>query len=446
MNPLIFREYDIRGDAEGDLTPEVVENIGRAFGTYLVEKGKGYVAVGRDNRLSSDRLFQDLTRGILSTGINVTDLGLCPTPVFYFSLHHLDKDGGVMITGSHLEPDKNGLKICLDKDTIYGEEIQNIKRLIEEGKFSQGRGQMDTSRILPPYKTFLKQNIQLERGVRVVVDAGNGTGGLVAPELFKYFGCRVTELYCQPDGRFPNHEADPTVDENLRDLIETVRSERAEVGIALDGDADRIGVVDEKGGIIRGDRLLMIYARSVLKEKPGATVISEVKSSQKLYEDIERHGGRAIMWKTGHSLIKKKMKEEKSVLAGEMSGHMFFADRYFGYDDAVYASLRLLEILSASSQPLSDLLADVPRTFATPEIRVPCADDKKFGVVDRIKEFFQKSYQTIDVDGMRVLFDGGWGLVRASNTQPVLVLRFEADSEEKLAEIRNQVEQKLQDL
>jgi len=279
-----------------------------------------------------------------------------------------------------------------------------------------------------------------------VVDAGNGTGGLVAPELFKYFGCRVTELYCKPDGNFPNHEADPTVDKNLVDLIKTVRSERAEVGIALDGDADRIGVVNERGGIIRGDRLLMIYARSVLKEKPGATVISEVKSSQKLYEDIERHGGRAIMWKTGHSLIKKKMKEENSVLAGEMSGHMFFADRYFGYDDAVYASLRLLEILSASSQPLSDLLADVPRTFATPEIRVPCADDKKFGVVDRIKEFFQKSYQTIDVDGVRFLFDGGWGLVRAANTQPVLVLRFEADSEEKLAEIRNQVEQKLQDL
>jgi phosphomannomutase/phosphoglucomutase len=345
-----------------------------------------------------------------------------------------------MITGSHNPPEFNGFKVCLGKTTIHGEEIQVIKDLIKNNVFAEGSGSLSNQDILPAYIDKIAENISLSKKLKVVVDAGNGTGGLPAVPLMKRLGCEVIELYCNMDGRFPNHHPDPTVPKYLQNLIETVKKEKAAVGFAYDGDADRIGVVDEQGQIIWGDHLMIIYAREILKQIPGATFISEVKASQNFYNEVKKMGGNAIMWKTGHSLIKAKMKEESAELAGEVSGHVFFAHRYYGFDDAIYASCRLLEILSRAEGPLSSLLKDVPETFTTPEIRVDCSDEKKFEIIEKIKEIFKKKYEVIEIDGARVLMPGGWGLVRASNTQPVLVLRFEADTSERLEEIKKEVE------
>ncbi|HDN67757.1 MAG TPA: phosphomannomutase/phosphoglucomutase [Firmicutes bacterium] len=445
MNPEIFREYDIRGVVDKDLTDEIARQIGQAFGTYVQAVGKKNLVVGRDNRLSSERFANAVIDGLLSTGCNVVDVGLLPTPVFYYSIVHLQKDGGIMITGSHNPPDFNGFKICEGYASIYGEKIQRLKTIIQSSRFAKGKGKLDRAETVDSYCSYLKSRIDIKREVKVVLDAGNGTTGAVAPDLIEAIGCRVKRLYCDLDGNFPNHFPDPTIPEYLKDLTQVVKGEKAELGVAYDGDGDRIGVVDDKGRIVWGDRLLILFSRQILKQKKGAKIIFDVKCSQALMEDVKKHGGVPIMWKTGHSLIKEKLRQEGALLAGEMSGHMFFADRYYGYDDAIYASCRLLEILSQSNKALSELLKDVPLYFATPEIRVPCPDEEKFKVVEQVKRYFQSRYNTIDVDGVRILFDDGWGLIRASNTQPILVLRFEARTEQGLEEIREIITGKLRE-
>ena len=444
MNLNIFREYDIRGVAERDLTDEVTRLIGKAFGTYAQSFGKKNVVLARDCRLSSPRLHKTLLDAVLSTGMDVVDIGICPTPVFYFSLFHLDRDGGIQITGSHNPPDQNGFKVCIGKSTIFGQEIQRIGKLCEKGNFAEGEGSLSACDIIPAYQEYIVGNIKLDRSLKVIVDAGNGTAGPVAPDLMRRLGCEVEEMYCEMDGNFPNHHPDPTVPKNIEEIIGRVKSGEYACGIAYDGDADRLGVIDDKGAIMWGDQLLILFAREVLERKPGSVIISEVKSSKALFDDIARHGGKPIMWKTGHSLIKEKMKETKAAVAGEMSGHIFFDDRYFGFDDAIYSSCRLLEILSKSDKPLSEMLSDVPKMYSTPEIRMKCPEEIKFKAVEELTEYFKSSgYDVVDIDGARITFEDGWGLVRASNTQPVLVLRFEAASEKRRDEIRNLIEGRL---
>lgn len=446
MNPGMFREYDIRGITGKDMTEDDVVLIGKGVGTYLLKHGSSKITVGRDCRRTSDLYSEKVIEGLLSTGCDVIDIGVCPTPVLYFSISHLKQEGAVMVTASHNPPEYNGFKLSINTDSIHGEELQKILSIINEKAFVQGKGTFSTADVVTPYKKFVENNINIPNPLRIGVDAGNGTAGVVAVPIMKNLNCEVHDIYCDMDGTFPNHEADPTVAKNMKDLIALVKEKSLDLGIAYDGDGDRIGVVDEKGNLVFGDQLMIIFAREILSRKPGATFISEVKCSQIMYDDIEKHGGKAIMWKTGHSLIKKKMKEVNAELAGEMSGHMFFADRYLGFDDATYASCRLLEILSHTGKKMSELLSDIPKTYTTPEIRVECADDIKFDVVKKITDFFRKHYQVIDIDGARVLFDDGWGLVRASNTQPALVLRFEAMSEKRLNEIKNFVESTLAEI
>jgi len=446
MNPTIFREYDIRGVVDKDLTTETVRELGMGAGSYFSRRGIKRITVGRDCRPSSDPFFDALLEGLLGSGMEVIDVGICPTPLLYFSIVHLVQEGGVMITGSHNPPEFNGFKVCVGKDAIYGGEIQRVRETIEKREFVQGKGSLARHDIIKDYNHYLLSNIRLGRELTVVVDAGNGTGGVVGVPIMRELGCRVKALYCEMDGRFPHHHPDPTVEKNLKDLIDTVKDTKADLGIGYDGDADRIGVIDEEGRIIWGDKLMIIFARALLKEHGGGTFIGEVKCSQTLYDEIARLGGRAIMWKTGHSLIKDKMKKEKALLAGEMSGHMFFADRYFGFDDAIYASCRLLEIMGKSGKKVSELLEGIPQTYATPEIRLDCPDDIKFKIVEQATEHFRQRYPVIDVDGMRVKFPDGWGLLRASNTQPALVLRFEAASQERLEEIRGMIETTVQEL
>jgi phosphomannomutase/phosphoglucomutase len=362
--------------------------------------------------------------------------------MLYFSIRHLHADGGIMVTGSHNPPDFNGFKICIGPDTIYGDDIQELRRIMEKGGYDPvTAGAIGTGEVTLAYQDYLVRNVVVREGLNIVVDAGNGTGGLFALPIFRRLGCRITELYCEPDGLFPNHHPDPTVPENLKELISLVKGKKADAGIAFDGDADRLGIITDQGDILWGDEILLLFSRSILKKNPGAAIIGEVKCSQTLYDDIERNGGRAIMWKAGHSLIKGKMKEEHALLAGEMSGHLFFADRYFGYDDAIYAAIRLLEILSdPAGNKISDMMADVPKTFTTPEIRIDCPDDIKVTVVEAVKDHFRGEYPIIDIDGVRIPFPDGWGLIRSSNTQPVLVLRFEAASDKRLQEIRALIE------
>ena len=444
MNPEIYREYDIRGVIGEDIREDEFVVLGKGFGTYFNRLGKRKIALGRDCRLSSAKIRDGVAEALISTGCDVVDVSVCPTPTLYYAIRHLKADGGIMITASHNPPQYNGFKICSGFDTIYGEEIQKVRRLIEGADFATGKGTHSSYEIIEPYIDMITRDIRVVPGIRVGFDAGNGTGGPVGVKILRSLGCEVHDLYCDMDGSFPNHEPDPTVLDNMKDLIEEVRRHSLNLGIGVDGDGDRIGVVDSSGTIVFGDMLLLIFSRDILVEHPGATIISEVKCSDRMYKDIEAHGGNAIMWKTGHSLIKNKMKESKALLAGEMSGHMFFADRYFGYDDAIYASCRLLEILSKTGKSLIELLEDVPKSYATPEIRVECPDAKKFELVGRLKDEFSKRYKIIDVDGVRIVFADGWGLVRASNTQPVLVLRFEAQSKGRLDEIRTMVERAIE--
>ena len=439
----VFREYDIRGLVATELTPGFAEQLGRGFGRYLLEKNPGAqsIVLGRDHRTSSEGLANAFSRGVRSYGIEVIAIGVVPTPVTYFAAHTLPVDGLCMITGSHNPPEYNGFKIGIGKSTLAGPEVQELKkRVVEAG--DGGRTARETGHdSVTPYIHFIVQSLGMaERPLRVVCDAGNGTGGVVGPHLIRALGHHVTELFCDLDGTFPNHHPDPTVEENLKDLIAKVLETKADLGIAWDGDADRVGAIDDQGHILWGDQLMILFSRDVLRDKPGAAIVSEVKCSQTLYDDIEKRGGRAIMWKAGHSLIKAKMKEEHALLAGEMSGHIFFKHRYYGFDDGVYSAARLLELLARDGRPLSQMLDGVPRTWASPEIRFDFPEEKKFRAVQLAQERLRKHGRTIEVDGVRVIIDGAWGLVRASNTQPLLVLRWEAQSEEKLREIRQLIE------
>ncbi len=447
MNPQVFREYDIRGVVEDDFDDDFAVDLGRAYATLLHHAGKRTITLGRDCRLTSDALRDLLIEGLLPNGIDVVDVGVVPTPLLYFSVLHWKMDGGAMITGSHNAAEYNGFKLGVGPSTIFGAEIQRVRQIIETRAFVSGggKGTLTARPVLPDYREYIKRNISLKPGMKVAVDGGNGCGGVVAAPLMREFGLETVELYIEMDGRFPNHHPDPTVEENMRDLQEAVKNSGAQVGIAYDGDADRIGAVDEHGRIVWGDEQMVLYARSILKQRPGATIIGDVKCSQRMYDDIARHGGRPIMWKTGHSLIKSKLKQENAALAGEMSGHMFFNDRYYGFDDAIYASFRLLEIISSEGRGLGAMLADLPPSCFTPELRLDCPDDRKFEVVRKAAEYFRAHYDTIDTDGARVNFPGGWGLVRASNTQPALVMRFEAQDQKTLGEIRTLFERKLQE-
>ncbi|MFN0280279.1 MAG: phosphomannomutase/phosphoglucomutase [Pyrinomonadaceae bacterium] len=445
MNPNIFREYDIRGIVGKDLTDETVAALAVALGTFFRVNGAKRIAVGYDARESSPRFCELLTKGFNETGCDAVLIGMVPTPVLYHTVFTKEVDGGVMITGSHNPPDHNGFKICLGRDTLFGSQIQEIKQLAlsEPPALAGGKsaGSVESLEVLEDYCRDLVSRIELgSRKLKVVIDAGNGMGGVTAVPVYREVGIDLIELFTEPDSTFPNHHPDPTVTENLQDLIAAVREHKADVGIAFDGDGDRIGVVDETGRIIWGDELMVLFSREILAKNPGATIIAEVKCSQTLFDDIEKHGGKPLMWKAGHSLIKAKMKETGAALAGEMSGHIFFADRFYGFDDATYAGARLLEILSKTDKPLSALLTDLPKTFSTPELRIPCPDEIKFTAVQKITEYFSQTNEVISIDGARIKFENGWGLVRASNTQSILVLRFEADSADALSDIRQVVE------
>ena len=446
LKPTIFREYDIRGIADSELLSADVEQLGLGLGTYLRRQSGGRkINVGRDCRLSSTRLRDALVKGLQAAGCDVTDIGTVPTPVLYFSAQHVNAHGAIMITGSHNPPEYNGFKSVCGSGTLYGEAIQEVRRIIERQDFERGSGQLANIDAVTPYVDEIAAQFRFDRRIKVVADAGNGTAGPVMHRIFEKINVDVTELFFEMDGNFPNHHPDPTVPINLAKLIEKVRQNHAHLGIAFDGDADRIGAVDEHGNVVYGDMLLMIYAREILERKPGATFIGEVKCSQVMYDCINAWGGNAIMYKTGHSLIKAKMKQEHAELAGEMSGHMFFADRYRGYDDALYAACRLIEIVAKSGQGLSAQLDGIPKTVSTPEIRVDCTDETKFDIVRRVADHFKSKRKTVDIDGVRVIFPQGWGLLRASNTQPVLVMRFEAANDTLLKQYQDEMEQALQD-
>ena len=444
----IFRQYDVRGVIGRDLTPQVAHALGRGFAAYLAAHDvRGAVAVGRDNRPSGAALRDSLVRALRESGVDVIDIGVVPTPLLYWSLHRLPVAAGIQITGSHNPPEYNGFKLCVGTASLHGDEIQQLYRLILAGRFPAGSGEVREESVIARYVDDIAARIgRLSRPLRVVADCGNGVGALVAPQLLDRLGATWTGLYCESDGTFPHHHPDPTVVANLQDLIAAVRAQRADLGIAFDGDADRIGVVDERGEIVWGDHVLILYARDVLaRTGKGQPIIFDVKCSQALPEAIERAGGRPVMWKTGHSLIKEKMKEMRAPLAGEMSGHMFFTEGFYGHDDALYGAARLLRIIADAGTSVSALLADVPHYVSTPELRIDCPDDLKFGVVERAVRHFRAAHDVIDVDGVRVLFGDGWGLLRASNTQPVLVMRVEARTPERVRAIRGEMEQWLRD-
>jgi phosphomannomutase / phosphoglucomutase len=444
MDQNIFREYDIRGIVGEQLTDATVATLGRAIGTFFQRNRAKRIAIGYDARKSSPGFCRLLTEGLNEVGCDVILIGMVPTPVLYHAVYTKPVDGGVMITGSHNPPDHNGFKICLGKSTLFGSQIQEIKEIALSGNFSSGHGTVETTAVLDDYIADIISKIDLgPRRLKAVVDGGNGMGGVTGVPVYERLGIDLVKLFTEPDSDFPNHHPDPTVTENLQDTINAVRESGADIGIAFDGDGDRIGIVDETGRIIWGDELMVLLSRTILKDQPGATIIAEVKCSQNLFDDIEKHGGVPIMWKAGHSIIKSKMKETNAALAGEMSGHIFFADRFYGFDDATYAGARVLEILSKTDKNLSELLADLPETFSTPELRVDCPDETKFDVVAKIADQFSKTNEVITIDGARIVFEHGWGLVRASNTQAILVLRFEADSAGHLKEIRGIVESKV---
>jgi phosphomannomutase/phosphoglucomutase len=439
----IFRQYDIRGIVGRDLHPETAYAIGRGMAAYLAHHGiRGTFAVGRDNRPSGPALRDALVRGLTESGVDVVDIGVVPTPLLYWSLHNLDVVGGIQITGSHNPPEYNGFKVSVGKGSLHGEEIQALYRFISAGDFPRGRGTVSDDQVIDRYiADVVERTGKLSRPLKVVADCGNGAGALVAPQLLKAIGARLVTLFCESDGTFPNHHPDPTVVENLEDIIAAVRREKADIGVAFDGDADRIGVVDEHGGIVWGDHVLILYARDVLKRTGrDQPIIFDVKCSQALPDAIKKAGGTPVMWKTGHSLIKDKMKELHAPIAGEMSGHMFFSEGFYGHDDALYGAARLLRIVADANASVTEMLADVPKFVSTPEIRVDVPEAIKFELVDKAVRHFSSRYDTTGVDGVRVNFGDGWGLIRASNTQPVLVTRYEARTPDRLAAIRGEME------
>ena len=446
MRPLsreVFRTYDIRGIVDEDFDEEWVERLGRACGTFFLQNDSSVAVVGYDCRQTSPAYAKALTAGLNAVGVNVVTIGEVSTPAFYYAVTSLKETAGVMVTASHNPSEFNGFKVWQGKSTIHSEAVQDIFEIMSAGDFLAGSGLVSHEDILPRYVNELAEDVLLKRPIKVVVDGGNGAGGDITADALEVAGAEVVRLYCTPDGSFPNHHPDPVVEKNVVDLRKVVLAEGADLGIGLDGDGDRIGVLTEKGDMMYGDQLVAIYARDILKDYPGASIIGEVKCSHLMYDDISSHGGDAVMWKTGHSLIKARMREIDAKFAGEMSGHMFFADRYYGFDDATYAALRLVEILSQSEKPMSEQLTTWPKTHSTPEIRVECPEAVKAEVVGKAVEYFSSKYDAIDIDGIRVLFPDGWGLIRASNTQPVLVLRFEAETLERLEEIRTLFEDKL---
>lgn len=445
MNPAIFREYDIRGIADTDLTDGVVRAVGRAFGERMREKGLSRVAVGRDVRLSSPRIRAALVEGLLDQGMHVIDVGEVPTPALYFAVLRLKTDAGVMVTGSHNPIEYNGLKLSEGVSSLHGPDILELRGRAERAGVLATRGTIETANVDEPYLADLASRIKLARPLKVTVDPGNGAASILGPKFLRMLGCEVDAIFDVPDGRFPNHLPDPTVPKLMEALMARVKANGSDLGIGFDGDADRVGAVDEKGRLLYGDQTLALYAGDVLSRLPGSAVIFEVKCSQGLVEHIEAKGGRPIMWKAGHSLIKAKMRETKAPLGGEMSGHMFFADEFPGYDDALYGAGRLLRIVAATSRPLSALVDELPqsRYVSTPELRYDCTDASKFAIVESVREHFRARYPVVDVDGVRVQFGDGWGLVRASNTQPVLVVRFEAKSRERLQAIAREVSEAL---
>lgn len=440
----IFRQYDVRGIVGPDLGPEVARTLGRAFATFLAERDvRGTVAVGRDNRPSGTALRDGLVAGLTESGVDVLDVGVVPTPLLYWSLFNEPVIGGIQITGSHNPPQYNGFKLCVGKTSIHGDDIQHLYDLAARGQFPTGQGTVGHATVIDRYIDDIVQRVgRLSRPLRIVADYGNGAGAVVGPQLLDRLGAEVTHLFAESDGTFPNHHPDPTVVENVQALIAAVRQEGADLGVAFDGDADRIGLVDEHGEIVWGDHLLILYARDVLaRTGAGQSIIFDVKCSQALPDAVRAAGGVPVMWKTGHSLIKEKMKEAHAPIAGEMSGHMFFTEGFYGHDDALYGAARLLRIVADSGQSVSELLADVPKFVSTPELRVDVPDEEKFAIVADAVRDFRARYDVLDVDGVRVLYGDGWGLIRASNTQPVLVMRFEARTPERLAAIRGEMEQ-----
>jgi phosphomannomutase/phosphoglucomutase len=450
LNPHIFRQYDIRGVVGPDVTAQVAEDIGRAFASLArrrLGKKTPVLALGRDNRLTSDELAAGVSRGMVAAGARVVDVGLVPTPAHSFAIAHGRLDGGLQVTGSHNPPQYNGFKMTLGGRSIFGDSIQEIRRMIEEQDYESGEGSVQTRQVLDTYIRELAAKFDIGRPMKVVVDCGNGTGAVVAVELIRSLGpnVEVIPLFCESDGTFPNHHPDPVVDKNLVDIIAAVKEHGADLGVAFDGDADRIGAIDDRGEIVRGDTLLLLYGLDLLQKRgAGQKLVFDVKCSQQLPEVYEAAGGVGIMNATGHSLIKERMKKEHALLAGELSGHIMFGDDYYGFDDALYGALLLIDIVARSGRPLSEWLAEFPRFVSTAELRYPATEETKFPIVARATEHFRKDHEVIDVDGARVLFGDGWGLIRASNTEPVLVARYEARTAERLAEIRGEMEGWLQ--
>ena len=436
----IFRAYDVRGLVDIDLNEDVARQIGHAFGTMVRRDGGSNVVVGRDGRLSGPDYVRALSAGINDAGCDVIDAGLVPTPVLYYGIHQLQAGGGVVVTASHNPPEYNGFKMCVGTRTLFGEGIQDLLGLIESGDLESGTGAVESVDLVEPYVAMIKERVELARPLRVAVDAGNGVAGMIAPRLYRELGCEVHELYCDVDGTFPNHHPDPTVEENIIDLRASVLEAGLDVGLGFDGDGDRLGVIDETGAIVWGDRLTILLARDVLSRNPGATIIFDVKCSKLLGDDIAAHGGKPLMWKTGHSFIKQKIREENALLAGEMSGHLFFGENFFGHDDAIYAGAKLLEIYSRQDGSFSSQLSGLPTVYSTPEIRHHSTEEHKFLICERLRDELSAEFDVSAIDGVRVEFADGWGLARASNTGPHIILRFEAETSERLDEIRELVE------
>lgn len=437
VNPYIFREYDIRGIADIDLNEEVARNIGRAFGTILKRKGGKKITLGYDVRLSSERIKENIKEGVLETGIDVIEIGVIPTPLLYFSVFKLNTDGGIEVTGSHNPKEYNGMKLMLFKETLYGEGIQKMREIIENEDFEKGKGkEIRYENIIFDYVEDVNKKVKINKRFKFAVDPGNGTCGPLIEKLWNSYKIEFKGINMKPDGNFPSHLPDPTVKEYLNDLFKIMEEDKFDGGIGFDGDGDRIGIIDDKKRIIFGDKILAILSKKILKDYPGSKIIFDVKTSKGVVEYIKKLGGEPIIWKTGHSLVKAKLREENAPIAGEMSGHIFFNDRYYGYDDAIYASIRVFEVMEEENKKLSELHDEIPFYHSTPEIRVPCPDERKFEVVDKVKEKLKEKYEVIEIDGARIEFEDGFGLVRASNTQPVLVLRFEGKTEEKLENIK----------
>jgi len=445
LNQYIFREYDIRGKVSDDFPPELVEALGKGFGTYIKRGGGQEIALSGDIRLTTPDLMEQFKTGMLSTGVDVINIGILPTPANYYSMFSLGVAGAVQITGSHNPPEFNGFKLSRNKKAVFGEAIQEIRVIIEKEDYETGEGSEASYDILTKYKRMIASKIDIKKPMKVVMDCGNAAGAICAPEIFKNLNVDLTELYCDVDGTFPNHHPDPTVKENLVDLIDLVKKGSYDIGLAFDGDADRVGVVDETGDIVWADQLIALFLPEVVEE--GDEILYDVKCSQALEEMIVKYGGKPVMWKTGHSLIKQRMSELNCKLGGEMSGHIFFADDYYGYDDAIYVAARIVQTLSRTDKKLSELKAELPKYYSTPEMRLEAeSDEEKFRIAKEAVAYFTENYDCSTVDGVRIKFGDGWGLVRSSNTQPVIVCRFEANTAERMEEIRSIVMNKLQEI